>query len=197
MANNQNRVGGDACFVALAGAPVPLLALFAKALGQDSPSPSPSPISSATARARWRPTRPCRNCAGCGRCACEVCGGRGVLERGGFARRNPVRLDSLVGSKWTAVQAIEGRWRHFICAGRRGKMARTAIAKLSSTCGPRAKRIHIEVPVTELKQRTRWAGGWVTLEDINNTPKPTKCSACRGNRTITCPRCDGRGKLDL
>ncbi len=141
---------------------------------------------------------PCRLCGGTGRRACTTCAGRGVLEKGGFARRNPIRsLDSLVGSKWTSTTAIGGKWRHFICVGRKGRTTRTATAQLSSTCGPRADRLAIDVPVSELRNRGLWTGGWTTLADIAKGAKPTPCSACSGKKIVACPRCDGLGQVGL
>lgn len=105
-------------------------------------------------------------CGGHGTLPCTVCDGRGVLRRGGFARHNPVRVASLVGSKWTSVTAIEGKWRHFLCVAKRGSNAKDGVAVLSSTCGPVEKRVRIDVPVKSLRQRSEWMAGWTTMKDI-------------------------------
>ncbi|GAB0490987.1 hypothetical protein MMPV_002229 [Pyropia vietnamensis] len=65
------------------------------------------------------PTRPCRLCSGGGGVRCDVCSGNGNLPRGGVHPRNSLRLASLVGSQWTSVEAIGGKWRHFRCYGKR------------------------------------------------------------------------------
>lgn len=141
----------------------------------------------------------CRLCGGEGFIPCTLCKETGVLARGGFAKRNTVRVASLVGSKWTSVTAIGGKWRHFLCVAKKGRNAKDGVAVLSSTCGPVANRIQIEVPVKELKSRGVWEGGWTTLNDIRaGAAVPcTTCSACRGQKTVMCPRCDGLGQVGL
>lgn len=141
----------------------------------------------------------CRLCGGDGFIPCTLCNKTGVLARGGFAKRNSIRIASLVGSKWTSVAAIDGKWRHFLCVAKKGKNAKDGVAVLSSTCGPVANRIKIEVPMKDLKSREVWEGGWTTLNEIRaGTVGPgTTCSACRGQKSIMCPRCDGLGQCGL
>lgn len=141
----------------------------------------------------------CRLCNGEGTIPCTLCKETGVLARGGFAKRNTVRVPSLVGSKWTSVSAIDGKWRHFLCIAKKGRNAKDGVAVLSSTCGPVENRIKIEVPVKELKSREVWEGGWTTLHDIRaaGAVAGTTCSACRGQKAVMCPRCDGLGQVGL
>lgn len=141
----------------------------------------------------------CRLCHGEGFIPCKLCNETGVLGRGGFAKRNTVRVPSLVGTKWTSVSAIDGKWRHFLCIAKRGRNAKDGIAILSSTCGPVANRIKIEIPVKELKSREAWEGGWTTLNDIRagGVGPATTCSACRGHKAVMCPRCEGFGQVGL
>lgn len=80
-----------------------------------SPARAPSPWSDES----LPPSRPCRLCGGGGGRPCDVCGGGGDLPRGGVHPRNSVRLASLVGSQWTSVDAVGGKWRHFRCCGKR------------------------------------------------------------------------------
>lgn len=110
-----------------------------------------------------------------------------------------MRVASLVGTKWTSASAVDGKWRHFWCVGKKGRNARDSIAVLSSTCGPIANRIRLEVPVRELKRREMWEGGWTTLNDIQTggAVPATICSACKGQKIVMCPRCDGLGQLGL
>ena len=138
----------------------------------------------------------CRLCNGRTTIPCNVCNRTGFLSPGGFTRKNPVRVANLIGSKWTSVKAIGGKWRHFLCVEKKGRNARDGIAILSSTCGPVQKRVRIEVPVSELKRRDMWMGGWTTmvdLKDMDNVPG-TRCSACKGEKEIVCPRCNGAGQ---
>lgn len=140
----------------------------------------------------------CRLCGGSGQRPCAVCNETGSLARGGFAKKNTVRVSSMVGTKWTSVSAIDGKWRHFLCVGKKGRNAKDGVAVLSSTCGPVQNRIKVEVPVSELKNREVWEGGWTTLKDIRDGGViATRCSACRGEKTVPCPRCDGLGQVGI
>jgi tryptophan-rich hypothetical protein len=146
--------------------------------------------------------RPCRLCAGSGAIPCEPCRGLGMLPAGGFATKNSIKLSSIVGSQWTAVEAIQGRWRHFRVIGRKGKAAKDAVLTLTGTCGPAKSRLVVNVPVTDLRRRDLWAGGWTTMQDLRlaslsgGAPGP-RCTACSGEKTIDCPRCDGIGSVGL
>lgn len=141
----------------------------------------------------------CPLCRGDGMLPCQVCHGEGTLRRGGFSRRNAVRMTTLVGSKWTSAQAIDGKWRHFLCIQKKGSNMRNAVAVLNSTCGPTQNRISIDVPVKDLKSREQWQSGWTTLSDIRSTtgPQATRCSACKGEASVLCPRCEGLGQINL
>lgn len=141
----------------------------------------------------------CRLCGGDGFVPCRLCNEAGVLARGGFVKKNTVRVGTLVGTKWTSVSAIKGKWRHFLCVEKKGRNTKDGVAILTSTCGPLANRIRVEIPVRELKNREIWEGGWTTLKDIRaGAALPaTLCSACKGHKTVMCPRCDGLGQVGL
>lgn len=150
----------------------------------------------------------CHRCNGYGTVPCDVCKGLGTLRRGGFSRRNSIRVLNLVGSKWTSTTAIGGKWRHFLCIGKRGSNnIRNSVAQLTSTCGPVEKRVKIDVPVSNLKSREQWQAGWTTLSDIRaeggsndgviGGVGATKCSACKGDKVVLCGRCDGLGQVGL
>lgn len=140
----------------------------------------------------------CRLCNGSGVNPCDICNETGSLALGGFARKNTVRVASMVGTKWTSVEAIDGKWRHFFCIGKKGRNAKNGLAVLSSTCGPAKKRITLEVPVSQLKNRKTWEGGWTTLRDIEGgAVAPTRCFACQGLKIVPCLRCDGKGQFIL
>lgn len=142
-----------------------------------------------------RPTG-CRLCGGSCTQPCQKCSGRGMLSRGGYTRHNTVRLQSLVGSKWTRVTALDGKWRHFVCVAKRGRSVTSSLAVLTCTCGPVADRPRIEVPVSELKSRRVWSGGWTTLKDIHSADAgKSPCVACKGVGVVPCPRCDGHGVI--
>lgn len=141
----------------------------------------------------------CRLCGGEGTRPCEPCGGRGSLPATGFSPKNSVQLDRVVGTQWTAVRPVQGRWRHFRCVGRRGARARDAVCELVGACGPKEERLRIQVPVAELRRRALWAGGWVTMRDLevaegNAGALGGRCRNCSGNRVVICPRCDGAGE---
>lgn len=97
------------------------------------------------------------------------------------------------------MSAIDGKWRHFLCVEKKGRNTKNGLAILSSTCGPVENRIRVEVPVKELKNREVWEGGWTTLNQIRaGGGRPaTICSACRGEKAVMCPRCDGLGQIGL
>lgn len=50
----------------------------------------------------------------------QGCRGGGVLARGGYQTRNPVKLSTILGSKWTAHERTFG-WRHFRVLNRKNE----------------------------------------------------------------------------
>lgn len=143
--------------------------------------------------------RPCRVCLSTGTLPCELCNQSGLLPKGGFSKRNTVRVASLIGTKWTSTTALGGKWRHFICVDKRGKNAKNGVAILSSTCGPVKDRIRLEVNVADLKDRGQWTGGWTTLQNIKTgkAAEAAVCMKCHGERIVMCPRCHGLGQIGL
>lgn len=143
---------------------------------------------------------PCKLCRGTGKFPCETCRGMGALPPGGFSRRNTISHNRVVGTQWTAVSAIKGKWRHFRCVAKKGRFAKEAVAVLAGACGPQKHRLVVDVPLSDLKKRDLWTSGWVTLQDIRRAdgvggvPGPT-CMSCAGEKQVACPRCDGRGKV--
>lgn len=77
------------------------------------------------------------------------------------------------------------------------KPHRTTLAVLTSTCGPEANRICLEVPVRQLRSRRHWQSGWTTLVDIERGQVPADCFRCKGRGRVACPRCDGLGCVGL
>lgn len=141
----------------------------------------------------------CKLCHGTGTFACETCRGLGMLPPGGFTRRNTVPYSRVVGTQWTAVNSIRGKWRHFRCVGKKGHSAKDAVAVLTGACGPKKERLVLDVPIKDLKRRDLWTSGWVTMHDIaraeeaGGIPGPN-CISCAGKKVVPCPRCDGRGE---
>lgn len=140
----------------------------------------------------------CETCHGDGKVPCRICVGTGSLPRGAFKRNNTVHFPSLVGSKWTSVAPIDGKWRHFICVNREGSSVTNAVVTLASTCGPNSKRTRFDIPAVDLKKRTNWLSGWITLNDLHDSSKAyTTCPRCKGEAHVPCSKCDGSGQTDL
>ncbi|XP_057835069.1 uncharacterized protein LOC131045501 isoform X6 [Cryptomeria japonica] len=79
------------------------------------------------------PQVPCRICKGRGKFACDKCDGKGSLGRGGYQKKNPVNLDRIVGSKWTARETTFG-WRHFIVYSKQRGSAKDWFLEMVATC---------------------------------------------------------------
>lgn len=140
----------------------------------------------------------CDTCHGDGKIPCRVCVGTGSLPRGAFKRNNTVHFPSLVGSKWTSVTAIDGKWRHFICVNKQGSTVTDAVVTLASTCGPNSKRTRFDILAVDLKKRAHWLSGWITLNDLDDASKAhTACPSCKGEAHIPCSKCKGSGQTGL
>jgi tryptophan-rich hypothetical protein len=91
----------------------------------------------------------------------------GTLGRGGYVRKNPLPK-KLIGSKWTAagIDPVLG-WRHFSVdrdASAPGATGRKHLfARLRASCDPSAR---IWVSAQLLRDRTRWAAGWLRMDDV-------------------------------
>lgn len=140
----------------------------------------------------------CVTCRGDGMVPCQICFGKGLLPRGAFQRNNTVHFPTLVGSKWTSVTAINGKWRHFVCTNKEGRSVKDAVVTLASTCGPTSERICIEIAAVDLKSRAHWHSGWTTLNDLDDDSKAyTVCPGCKGEADVLCVRCEGFGRIGL
>ncbi|XP_057835065.1 uncharacterized protein LOC131045501 isoform X2 [Cryptomeria japonica] len=150
------------------------------------------------------PQVPCRICKGRGKFACDKCDGKGSLGRGGYQKKNPVNLDRIVGSKWTARETTFG-WRHFIVYSKQRGSAKDWFLEMVATCD---KDTHFWINSKNLKSslhdiggpkfvwqdRERWSMGWLQREELVNGSRKSKdaslCKACRGEGMLICTACD-------
>ena len=57
------------------------------------------------------------------------------------------------------------------------------------------------VPIPELRDKTLWRKGWVTLEDIRIADggelfDVTQCFLCKGDKIRKCVECDAQGQIE-
>jgi tryptophan-rich hypothetical protein len=71
------------------------------------------------------------------------------------------KFPHLVGSKWTALEDTFG-WRHFQVFNRKNE-GEWVFAELRSSCD---ETVQFWINAQVLKDRRRWAAGWMTLEEI-------------------------------
>jgi len=132
----------------------------------------------------------CRACRPrLGLVTCADCEGGGVLSRAGYARSNPVSLNRIVGSKWTAMERTFG-WRHYRAVSRK-REGTASFVELVSTCDP---SVRFFVNSTNLKDRSRWLCGWLEREELR-APEAAGggcCRACSGSGSVKCPGCAGK-----
>lgn len=64
----------------------------------------------------------------------------------------------LVGSTWTAQQAIDG-WRHFEVVNRKSQ-GKWVFAELAATCDP---NVRFWINAKTLTKSELWVAGWVSL----------------------------------
>lgn len=77
---------------------------------------------------------------------CPVCSGSGEVQRKdrkNGTRLNDIKVSTVMGTKWTAVEMVDG-WRHFVVIGKRGG-GKNAEAELSSLCGGESERTKLFV----------------------------------------------------
>jgi len=174
-----------------------------KKKGGDAESPqrttfvTPSPFAS-----RPDPNEPSARCIACGGLrvvTCEPCKGSGLLARGGFHRRNTFDVRRVVGTQWTAMERTLG-WRHFHASETRKLNGKTRVVRLVASCDDDSASLW--VPVQTLRDRDRWASGYLTLSemrlhDAEGAGRPERsCSACSGTGLWECRACKGSGVQD-
>lgn len=69
---------------------------------------------------------------------------------------------------------------------------------MANCCG---NPITFWVPAEELKDKTSWRKGWVTLEDIRQADGGALydialCFRCKGSRILECVECGGQGEIE-
>jgi len=130
----------------------------------------------------------------------QVCEGRGIVRATGNRKKNMVQLDRIVKSRWTSTEIREGH-RHYVCTEKRGsKKKQNLELRMSNSCGPEEQRVHLWVSLDEVKQKSIWRQGWVTLEDIRIADRGALvdakiCFLCKGTKVVTCDECGGTGKV--
>merc|ERR1712232_693250 len=94
------------------------------------------------------------------------CEGRGIIRATGSRKRNSINTDRIVGSRWTSVEILEGH-RHYVCSEIRGsKKKKNLQLRMSNSCGPKEDRVHLWIGLEEMKSKSIWRQGWVTLQEI-------------------------------
>ena len=147
-----------------------------------------------------RPLTVCDICSGRGVERCNVCDGRGVTKATGHRKRNALNVSRAVGSRWTSVEIREGH-RHYVCSEARGTRKKENFEmRMSNSCGPEEKRVHLWIAEEEMRNKFAWRMGWVTFEEIKMADKgplidAKACFRCKGGCVIKCVECDGKGKL--
>lgn len=144
------------------------------------------------------PPSPCRFCRGQGAIACDSCGGRGFLGKGGYHTRNRVDLVRIIGSKWTAMETTFG-WRHFEVISKQKGGNKNWFLELVATCDQNTR---FWLNAQNLKDRERWSMGWLQKEDIlrsqDKDSSGTSCKACKGMGRLPCVACEREGsKVDI
>eukprot|EP00850_Spirogloea_muscicola_P011450 SM000071S21074 [mRNA] locus=s71:189844:191066:- [translate_table: standard] len=176
------------------------------------PPPPPPPLASAAAPAtrtqfvkplaRLYPRLPCRHCRGTKRVSCDVCQGRGYLLKGGFHRHNPVNVDRIVGSKWTAMESTFG-WRHFQVDSKTKGQGKQWFVEMVSTCESNTRFF---VNLRNLKDRASWSMGWLQKQELQRLEESRTqqniCKACHGLGSLVCTSCSssaspGGSTLDI
>jgi len=130
-------------------------------------------------------TRICRRCRGSCTIDCKDCRGSGQLPRGGYQKKNPVNMNRLIGSKWTAMERTFG-WRHFRATQNR-KEGKCSYVLLVATCD---EATQFWVDVQNLKDREKFASGWLQKVELQNiTAGGAECRTCSATGKVTCPLC--------
>jgi hypothetical protein len=113
-----------------------------------------------------RPLQVCDICNGRGVVRCHVCEGRGVIRKTGTRKRNALNIKRAVGSRWTSVEIRSGH-RHYVCSEVRGsKKKKNLELRMSNSCGPEEKRVHLWRPEDEIRNKMEWRMGWETLVSL-------------------------------
>jgi len=146
------------------------------------------------------PTRTCDYCGGRGMVRCSVCQGNGVIRATGQRKRNSINLQDLnrlIGSQWTSVEIYNGHRHHTVKEIQGSKKQKTLKVRMQNCCGDQQD---FWIPIDELRDKTVWRMGWLTLQDIRDADGgPLRdvrvCFRCKGERILLCVDCDGKGNI--
>ncbi len=122
-----------------------------------------------------------------------------MIRATGHRKRNALVPDRAVGSRWTSVEIRSGH-RHYVVSEVRGSRKKKNLQlRMSNSCGPEEKRVHLWITEGEIRDKNEWRMGWVTLEEIRMADKgplidAKTCFRCKGERILNCIECDGKGK---
>ncbi|CAM6112074.1 unnamed protein product [Calypogeia fissa] len=133
------------------------------------------------------PRLPCRFCKGQGEVICDICDGKGKFNRGGYHKKNPVSVERIIGSKWTAMEAFFG-WRYFQIQSKRRGSRKEWFVEMVATCDETGR---YWMNVQNLKDRERWSMGWLQKVEIleaqnKDTASNLVCKACKGKGQQPC-----------
>lgn len=152
----------------------------------------PAPCAS-TAFQRPRIEDQCQVCSGTTQVPCKACKGAGRLTSSGYHKRNHVNANKVVGSSWTALERTLG-WRHFN-ATHKLKAGKQVYVLMMATCDNSAC---IWVNLQNLKERERWASGWLQKSEIEGrNDLGAECQVCAGTGHMVCPLCKDNSVIIL
>jgi hypothetical protein len=71
---------------------------------------------------------------------------------------------------------------------------------MSNSCGPEEERVHLWIPEKEIRDKSVWRLGWLTLDEIRQADSGPLidakiCFRCKGEKILSCVECEGRGKI--
>lgn len=130
----------------------------------------------------------CFWCHGAEVISCMECGGTGYTKNKNHHTHNPVNMQLIVGSKWTAMERVFG-WRHFECK-QKMNIAKRSYLLLVATCDDSARLwLHADI----LKSRNLWAAGWLQKSELvrllEENERQHTCQACHGAQHVPCNYC--------
>jgi tryptophan-rich hypothetical protein len=77
-----------------------------------------------------------------------------------MSKQRKQKFPHLIGSKWTAQQAVLG-WRHFQVVNRKNQN-QWVFAELVAACDP---TVRMWVNAQQLRKRSLWQAGWQSLQE--------------------------------
>ncbi|GMI18604.1 hypothetical protein TrLO_g13435 [Triparma laevis f. longispina] len=161
--------------------------------------PPPTPP---TIRTPYGPIQPplvkigCLKCSATGLSPCPTCSSTGLIINGRLKNANNLNIlppkNKLIDTRFTSVNVLNGH-RHY-----RIKSLLGDSIILENSCGESKEVIQTK---NELKNKSIWRSGWVTLEEIRKAeggalqPEIKTCFRCKGMKKIECETCYGEGEI--